>query len=94
MATGASFGSGSADGGWWGNRVDERHQLIAAGQRHDLVRREPARRRAAHPLEAAWLDGGFADPAQESAAVRGDLEIDLAAGLMPERSRTGFGIVT
>jgi hypothetical protein len=34
---------------------------------------------APNPLEAAWLDRGFADLPQESATVLGDLEIDPAA---------------
>ena len=54
---------------------------LAAGQRHDLVRREPACRRASHPLEAARLDRVFANAAQIGATVLGDSKIDLAARL-------------
>jgi hypothetical protein len=48
-------------------------------------------------LEAAWLDRGFAEPAQVSATVLGDLKIDLAAGNDAEAVATRLvklGIVT
>jgi hypothetical protein len=64
--------------------VERRPSAFAASQRHNLVSGETARRRAPHPLEAAWLDRASADRAQESATVLSDLKIDFASWIDPE----------
>src|SRR5262249_8240783 len=53
--------------------------VIAAGQRHDLVRGEAARCRAAHAFEAVRRRPALADSAEKRPAVFGDLEIHLVA---------------